>query len=95
MPTRRIRLKTNRTDQLRANAGDFLDPNSAVLCLWCSGGRSSPGAHVAVGDVGDFVICVGVVMWAEVQGNPHLLALGTDSSINMEGKESRFGVLVK
>lgn len=41
-----------------------------------------------------FVICVGVVMWAEVQGNPHLLALGADSSINMEGKESRFGVLV-
>ena len=37
---------------------------------------------------------VGVVMWAEVQGNPHLLALGADSSINMEGKESRFGVLV-
>ncbi len=29
-------------------------------------------------------------MWAEVQGNPHLLALGADSSINMEGKESRF-----
>lgn len=41
-----------------------------------------------------FVICVGVVMWAEVQGNPHLLALGADSSITMEGKESRFGVLV-
>ncbi|UMX92241.1 potassium-transporting ATPase subunit KdpA [Escherichia coli] len=51
-------------------------------------------AHVAVGDVGDFVICVSVMMWAEVQGNPHLLALGADSSINMEGKESRFGVLV-
>lgn len=33
-------------------------------------------------------------MWAEVQGNPHLLTLGADSSINMEGKESRFGVLV-
>lgn len=41
-----------------------------------------------------FVICTGVVMWAEVQGNPHLLALDADSSINMEGKESRFGVLV-
>ena len=41
-----------------------------------------------------FVICVAVVMWAEVQGNPHLLALGADSSVNMEGKESRFGVLV-
>ena len=34
-----------------------------------------------------FVICVGVVMWAEVQGNPHLLALGADSSINMEGMD--------
>ncbi|EFH3879133.1 potassium-transporting ATPase subunit A [Escherichia coli] len=42
-----------------------------------------------------FVICVGVVMWAEVQGNPHLLALGTDSSINMEGKESREGYFPK
>lgn len=41
-----------------------------------------------------FVICVAIVMWAEVQGNPHLLAFGADSSLNMEGKESRFGVLV-
>ncbi|MDN8598058.1 potassium-transporting ATPase subunit KdpA [Citrobacter sp. S2-9] len=41
-----------------------------------------------------FVVCVAMVMWAEVQGNPHLLSLGADSSINMEGKESRFGVLV-
>ncbi|MDA8477931.1 potassium-transporting ATPase subunit KdpA [Citrobacter sp. Awk 4] len=40
-----------------------------------------------------FVVCVAVVMWAEVQGNPHLLSLGADSSLNMEGKESRFGVL--
>ncbi|MDA8517661.1 potassium-transporting ATPase subunit KdpA [Citrobacter sp. Igbk 16] len=41
-----------------------------------------------------FVVCVAVVMWAEVQGNPHLMTLGADSNINMEGKESRFGVLV-
>lgn len=41
-----------------------------------------------------FVVCVAVVMWAEVQGNPQLLSLGADSSINMEGKESRFGILV-
>jgi len=41
-----------------------------------------------------FVVCVAVVMWAEVQGNPHLMAFGADSNINMEGKESRFGVLV-
>lgn len=40
-----------------------------------------------------FVICVAVVMWAEWQGNPHFLALGGDSAINMEGKESRFGIL--
>lgn len=40
-----------------------------------------------------FVICAGVVMWAELQGNPHFLTLGGDSAINMEGKESRFGIL--
>ena len=41
-----------------------------------------------------FVVCVAVVMSAEVQGNPHLLKFGADSSLNMAGKESRFGVLV-
>ncbi|ENL8726644.1 potassium-transporting ATPase subunit KdpA [Citrobacter amalonaticus] len=41
-----------------------------------------------------FTVCVAVVMWAEVQGNPHLLQFGADSTPNMEGKESRFGVLV-
>jgi len=40
-----------------------------------------------------FVVCVVVVMWAETQGNSHFLALGADSAINMEGKESRFGIL--
>lgn len=40
-----------------------------------------------------FVVCVVVVMWAELQGNPHLLTLGGDSANNMEGKESRFGIL--
>ncbi len=40
-----------------------------------------------------FVICAAVVMWAEWQGNPHFLTLGGDSAINMEGKESRFGIL--
>ncbi|EMF0717669.1 potassium-transporting ATPase subunit KdpA [Citrobacter freundii] len=41
-----------------------------------------------------FIVCVAVVMWAEVQGNAHLMMFGADSNINMEGKESRFGVLV-
>ncbi|RPH30481.1 potassium-transporting ATPase subunit KdpA [Buttiauxella warmboldiae] len=41
-----------------------------------------------------FVICVVVVMWAETRGNTHFMPLGADSNINMEGKESRFGILV-
>lgn len=40
-----------------------------------------------------FVVCVAVVMWAELTGNPHFTQLGADSNINMEGKESRFGIL--
>lgn len=40
-----------------------------------------------------FVVCAGLVMWVEWQGNSHFLALGADSAINMEGKESRFGIL--
>lgn len=40
-----------------------------------------------------FVICAGLVMWAELSGNTHFTALGADSVINMEGKESRFGIL--
>ncbi|RVU73178.1 potassium-transporting ATPase subunit KdpA [Pantoea dispersa] len=40
-----------------------------------------------------FVLAVVAVMWAELRGNPHFLALGADSAINMEGKETRFGIL--
>jgi len=40
-----------------------------------------------------FVAAVAVVMWAELQGNPHFLRLGADSAVNMEGKETRFGIL--
>ncbi|MCY1699984.1 potassium-transporting ATPase subunit KdpA [Lelliottia sp. SL45] len=40
-----------------------------------------------------FVVCAALVMWAEWHGNSHFLQLGADSSINMEGKESRFGIL--
>ncbi|WP_075182468.1 potassium-transporting ATPase subunit KdpA [Pantoea sp. 1.19] len=40
-----------------------------------------------------FIAAVAVVMWAEFRGNPHFLTLGADSAINMEGKESRFGIL--
>ncbi|WP_318373182.1 potassium-transporting ATPase subunit KdpA [Enterobacter sp.] len=40
-----------------------------------------------------FVVCVALVMWAELHGNANLTAFGADSHINMEGKESRFGIL--
>ena len=40
-----------------------------------------------------FLAAVVVVMWAEVNGNPHFLALGAESASNMEGKETRFGIL--
>ena len=40
-----------------------------------------------------FLVAAAVVMWAELSGNPHFTALGADSAINMEGKESRFGIL--
>ncbi|WP_394517007.1 potassium-transporting ATPase subunit KdpA [Pantoea sp. SGAir0175] len=40
-----------------------------------------------------FVLAVVAVMWAELRGNPHFLTLGSDSAINMEGKETRFGIL--
>ncbi|AIN14395.1 potassium-transporting ATPase subunit A [Yersinia pseudotuberculosis] len=40
-----------------------------------------------------FIVAVVVVMYAELAGNPHLSPLGADSNSNMEGKESRFGIL--
>lgn len=40
-----------------------------------------------------FVVSVVVVMYAELKGNPHFTMLGANSNFNMEGKESRFGIL--
>jgi len=40
-----------------------------------------------------FVVSVVIVMAAELQGNPHFTALGATSNFNMEGKETRFGIL--
>ncbi|WP_338563137.1 potassium-transporting ATPase subunit KdpA [Erwinia sp. E_sp_B04_7] len=40
-----------------------------------------------------FLLAAAIVMWAELKGNPHFTLLGADSAINMEGKESRFGIL--
>ena len=40
-----------------------------------------------------FVVCVMLVMWSETQGNAHFSELGASGNLNMEGKESRFGIL--
>ncbi|MFS2223520.1 potassium-transporting ATPase subunit KdpA [Pantoea sp. B65] len=40
-----------------------------------------------------FILAAIVVIWAELNGNPHLLTAGADSAFNLEGKETRFGVL--
>jgi potassium-transporting ATPase potassium-binding subunit len=40
-----------------------------------------------------FIIAITIVVYAETQGNPQLMFSGANSNINMEGKESRFGIL--
>ncbi|EEG83191.1 K+-transporting ATPase, A subunit [Proteus penneri ATCC 35198] len=40
-----------------------------------------------------FIVAVSVITWAEWQGNPEFIFAGTDSSLNMEGKETRFGII--
>ncbi|MEQ1961892.1 potassium-transporting ATPase subunit KdpA [Xenorhabdus khoisanae] len=40
-----------------------------------------------------FIVAVSVVMYAEVAGNPHLIQPNISSHFNMEGKETRFGIL--
>lgn len=40
-----------------------------------------------------FIVAVSVVMYAEVAGNPHLIQPNISNHFNMEGKETRFGIL--
>ncbi|MCG3460466.1 potassium-transporting ATPase subunit KdpA [Xenorhabdus bovienii] len=40
-----------------------------------------------------FIIAVTIVIYAEIMGNPHFIQTGVSSNLNMEGKESRFGIL--
>ena len=72
----------------------FLIPTALCFAFGETVGDKRQGRAIlwAMGVI--FVICVVVVMWAETSGNPHFMQLGADSNINMEGKESRFGILV-
>ncbi|HEK0807117.1 TPA: potassium-transporting ATPase subunit KdpA [Proteus mirabilis] len=40
-----------------------------------------------------FIVAISVIVWAEWRGNPQFTLMGADSSLNMEGKESRFGLI--
>ncbi|WGL93824.1 potassium-transporting ATPase subunit KdpA [Arsenophonus nasoniae] len=40
-----------------------------------------------------FIIAITIVIYSETQGNPQLMLSGANSNINLEGKETRFGIL--
>ncbi|WP_436893617.1 potassium-transporting ATPase subunit KdpA [Siccibacter turicensis] len=71
----------------------FLIPAALCFAFGDAVGDARQGRAILWTMATIFVVCVAIVMWAETQGNPHLLALGADSALNMEGKESRFGIL--
>ncbi|MGV7094082.1 potassium-transporting ATPase subunit KdpA [Siccibacter turicensis] len=71
----------------------FLLPAALCFAFGDAVGDARQGRAILWSMASIFVVCVAIVMWAETQGNPHLLALGADSALNMEGKESRFGIL--
>ena len=56
-------------------------------------GDTRQGWAILIAMTAIFVLVLSLGMWAEFQTNPRLTALGLDpSSLNMEGKEVRFGV---
>jgi K+-transporting ATPase ATPase A chain len=87
--------------QLGTNGGGFFNVNAAhpfenpTALLYTFGqlvgNRRQGWAFIAV-TYAFLIIGVGVVYWAEAQGNPILSQLGLDPALgNMEGKEVRFG----
>lgn len=71
----------------------FLIPTALCFAFGRSVGNNKQG-HTLLWVMGIiFVIAAIVVIKAEYVGNPFLSELHASSSINMEGKESRFGIL--
>ncbi|TCV97998.1 potassium-transporting ATPase subunit KdpA [Biostraticola tofi] len=68
----------------------------AALCMTFGRavGDSSQGRALLWSMSVILVIALAVVVFAEYQGNPHLLSSGATASANMEGKETRFGILL-
>ncbi|WP_446469561.1 potassium-transporting ATPase subunit KdpA [Xenorhabdus stockiae] len=71
----------------------FLIPSALCFAFGLVVGDNRQGYSLlwAMGII--FVISVAIVMCAETMGNPHFMPSGINSNINMEGKESRFGIL--
>ncbi|PHM36067.1 potassium-transporting ATPase subunit KdpA [Xenorhabdus innexi] len=71
----------------------FLIPSALCFAFGLAVGDKRQGYSLlwAMGII--FVISAAIVMYAEAMGNPHFIQAGINSNINMEGKESRFGVL--
>ncbi|MCC8367127.1 potassium-transporting ATPase subunit KdpA [Xenorhabdus sp. PB61.4] len=71
----------------------FLIPSALCFAFGLVVGDNRQGYSLlwAMGII--FVISVAIVMGAETMGNPHFMPSGINSNINMEGKESRFGIL--
>ncbi len=71
----------------------FLIPCALCFAFGQAAGENRQGHALIWAMALIFIIAAIVVMFAETAGNPHLSALGGASNINMEGKESRFGIL--
>ncbi|AHF78522.1 Potassium-transporting ATPase, A chain [Sodalis praecaptivus] len=71
----------------------FLIPAALCFTFGEAVGDRRQGKTVLWAMVLMFVAAAVLVMLAEVHGNEHLTALGADSAMNWEGKESRFGIL--
>lgn len=71
----------------------FLIPAALCFCFGKVTGDNRHGHSLLWAMSLIFILCAGVTLYAEIQGNSTLLAQGAASSVNMEGKESRFGVL--
>lgn len=71
----------------------FLIPAALCFTFGEAVGDRRQGKTVLWAMVLMFVAAAVLVMLAEVHDNEHLTALGADSAMNWEGKESRFGIM--
>ncbi|AOY01931.1 potassium-transporting ATPase subunit KdpA [Jeongeupia sp. USM3] len=71
----------------------FLIPAALCFTFGRMVGDARQGLAVLAAMTVLFVVAYGVTVWAELAGNPALQHAGAASSINMEGKETRFGIV--